>query len=176
MEFFEQYSYKQKNLLLLILSALLLIVCYKRAISITLDLMTLNDELKVKTQEAENSQQTVFAKQKLNKALDRVIGKENVPKEKVQQSFVSFFEMHRENVQLLSMEEPFVYIHPDFNIYSHRVILEGGFNDLHRLINDIEEKFEYAQLLNVTYQVERELRTKSNRLQATLILQNYDKK
>lgn len=58
---FEKYSYRQKKVMLLIVIVLLGAAAYKRSFSVTLQQLTLNEELKERVSEAQNSVETLKA-------------------------------------------------------------------------------------------------------------------
>lgn len=175
MTFFEKYTYKQKNLALLVLGALLIAAAYKRSFKTTLETLTYKEELVEKIAYAQQAGSTIKSLQQQLTSLNRLIGKENVTVEKVQQGFLNFFASRAQNLSVYQIDEVLTYKHPDFTIITHRIVLKGGFNQTLTFIYDLEKNFELAKVLNVTFEYRKNNPDEPAGLYTELLLQNYER-
>lgn len=173
MKFFENYSYRKKKVALLIVIVLLGAAAYKRAFSVTVEQLSLHEELKSKVDEAQNSVQTLKAKTLQLNQVNQVIGKENVPNEIVQHSFLSFVKNKDLNLSVNSIEKPHQYQHPDFIINTNKVTLKGDFLSTTSFIYNFETQFNLGRLVSVHVFKKRNRTTRKNEVLTTLYFQNF---
>lgn len=173
MKFFEKYTYRQKKVALLIIIVLLGAAAYKRAFSVTLDQLALNDELQQKENEAQNSVQTLKNKTLQLNQVNKVIGKENVPNEIVQHSFLSFVKNQDVNLIVNSIDEPHQYQHPDFIINTNKVTLKGNYLATTSFIHQFETKFNLGRLVSLRCFKQKNRSTRKEELLTTLFFQNF---
>ncbi len=173
MKFFEKYTYRQKKVALLIIIVLLGAAAYKRAFSVTLDQLALNDELQQKENEAQNSVQTLKNKILQLNQVNKVIGKENVPNEIVQHSFLSFVKNQDVNLIVNSIDEPHQYQHPDFIINTNKVTLKGNYLSTTSFIHQFETKFNLGRLVSLRCFKQKNRSTRKEELLTTMFFQNF---
>ncbi|MCJ8289332.1 MAG: hypothetical protein HRT58_22060 [Crocinitomicaceae bacterium] len=173
MTFFDQYSYKQKNIALLVLGVLLAAVSYKRAFSVTMETSEYKTELQEKLILAESSDQQIRTKQIEIAQLNRLIGKEGNTIEKVQQEFLNFFAKKGQHISVHQIEEVLHFQHPDFSINTHRIVLRGDYINTLRFIYDLEKKFDLAKILNISFEFRKFDSDDEKDLYTTLLIQNY---
>lgn len=173
MTFFDQYTYKQKNYALLVLSVLLAAVAYKRAFSVTIETGEYKTELQEKLILAESADQQIRAKQVALAQLNRLLGEEGNTIEKVQQEFLNFFAQKGAGVGVHQIEEVLHFQHPDFSINTHRIILKGDYTSTLRFIYELEKKFTLAKVLNVSFEFKKYDADDDKSLYTTLLIQNY---
>lgn len=173
MTFFDQYSYKQKNIALLVLGVLLAAVSYKRAFSVTIETSEYKTELQEKLILAESSDQQIRTKQIEIAQLNRLIGKEGNTIEKVQQEFLNFFARRAQSISVHQIEEVLHFQHPDFSINTHRIVLRGDYINTLRFVYDLEKKFNLAKILNISFEFRKFDSNDEKDLYTTLLIQNY---
>ncbi len=173
MTFFDQYSYKQKNIALLVLGVLLAAASYKRAFSVTIETAEYKTELREKLILAETSDQQIRTKQIEIAQLNRLIGKEGNTIEKVQQEFLNFFAKRAQSISVHQIEEVLHFQHPDFSINTHRIVLKGDYINTLRFIYDLEKKFNLAKILNISFEFRKFNSDEDKDLYTTLLIQNY---
>ncbi len=173
MTFFDQYSYKQKNIALLVLGVLLAAASYKRAFSVTIETAEYKTELQEKLILAETSDQQIRTKQIEIAQLNRLIGKEGNTIEKVQQEFLNFFAKRAQSISVHQIEEVLHFQHPDFSINTHRIVLKGDYINTLRFIYDLEKKFNLAKILNISFEFRKFNSDDDKDLYTTLLIQNY---
>lgn len=175
MTFFEKYSYKQKNYALLILAVLLLAAAYKRSFKTTIDTMSYKREVEEKIEAAKHASRNILLVQKSLGQLNKIIGKENITVEKVQQGFLNFFARKSQHLGVHQIDEVLSYEHPDFKILTHRIVLKGNFIDALRFLYALEKEFDLAKLLNVSFEYKKMNADEGAGLYTVLLLQNYER-
>lgn len=173
MTLFDKYSYKQKNFALLALTVLLFAVAWKRSFSTTVETRAYISELELKKAEAETSQTAISNLQLEISTINRLLGKENVSIEQVQQGFLNFFARKSRSLSVQQIEEVYTFDHPDFSINTFRIDIQGDYLPQLRFINALEREFEDARLIHTHFETRKDLVTGKNDLVATLLLQNY---
>lgn len=176
MTLFEKYSYKQKNFALLVIAVLLFAVSYKRAFSKTIETNTYINELEIRKQEALNSQKEIRQLQKNVAQLNKLLGKENVSVEQVQQGFLNFLARKSSKLQVKQIDEVYGFEHPDFKINTFKIELQGDFISVLKFINELEKSFDDARLIHFEMNSEKDLVTNKTDLTTTLLIQNYVQK
>jgi hypothetical protein len=173
MTFFDKYSYKQKNYALLVFIVLLGAAVYKRSLSVTYETKRYDRELDEKLEIADKALMEIGIKKSEIALLDRMIGKENLSVEKVQQGFLNFFAQHSSNIGVYKIEEVLKFQHPDFTINSHQIVLKGGYLNTLDFLYKMEKEFDLARLVNTSFEYKKMNSEESESLYTTLILQNY---
>lgn len=173
MEFFDKYSYKQKNYALAILSVLLIAVSYKRAFSVSVETSEYKQELEDKLIVAESADQDIRTKQEQLAKLNLMLGEENNTIEKVQQGFLNFFALNTEELEVHEISEVLNYKHPDFSINTHRIVLKGDYLNTLDFIYKLERDFKLAKILNTTFEYKKYNSEEEKDLYTTLLIQNY---
>ena len=175
MTFFDQYTYKQKNYALLVLVILLIAASYKRVFKITLETLAYKTELEQKIIQAKNASFDLKIVQSEIHYLNKLLGKEDVTIEKVQQGFLNFQDEHSSRIIVYQVDEVLNYQHPDFAINTHRIILKGGFINTLKFIYELEREFDLAKLINVSFDYRKNNSEETESLYTTLLLQNYQR-
>lgn len=173
MTFFDKYSYKQKNYALALLSVLLLAVAYKRSFSVTMETLTIRQELEDKVVRASSADQEIRLKYGEIATLNRYLGEENNTVEKVQQGFLNFFAKNAENISVYQIDEVLNFKHPDFEINTHRIVLKGDFINTLKFLYKLEKNFALAKILNIKFEYKRYSMEEDKDLYTVLLIQNY---
>ena len=108
-------------------------------------------------------------------ALNKLLGKENVTIEKVQQGFLNFLNMKSNNVFVYQVEEVLKYQHPDFSINTHRIVLRGNFLNTLQFLYKLEKEFDLAKLINVSFEYKKYNMEEREQLYTVILLQNYER-
>lgn len=173
MTFFDNYSYKQKNLALAILSILLIAASYKKAYSVSIETKKYRDELIKKLEKVENAQDDIKENQLIISKLNRFLGEEGNSVEKVQQGFLNFFADNGDGIMVYQINEVLNYKHPDFEINTHRIVLKGNYKNTLRFLYKLEKDFALAKVLNIKFEFKRNSMDEDKALFTTLLIQNY---
>lgn len=172
---FDKYSFKQKNRALLVIFILLALASYKRSFVLTIIAKDEIEQQELNLSKIKNSETSLQQLMYSISVLDRTIGKSNLQPDKIQQELLNALAIHskKHDVSLESIEETHTYRNVDFSVLSNEVILEGRFNNLTKLIYDLELNFEYARLINVEFYKKKILSTKKTKLYAKILFQHY---
>lgn len=173
MKLFEKYSYKKKKLFLLIVFVLLAAVAYKRSFKVTLEQLELNEQLQADKVRAENSLQTLKQKSIQLNQINSIIGKENIPNEIVQHSFLNFLQSTESKLRVEHIEEVYLYKHPDFMINTNKITLNGNYLEATSFIHQFESKFDLGRLVSLKMIKSLNRSTRSNELLTTMYFQNF---
>lgn len=173
MTFFDKYSFKQKNYGLIVLAVLLVAVSYKRAISVTVEKYNYSQDLEGKLVKASSAENDVKNKQQFIANLNRHLGEENNTVEQVQQEFLNFFAKYSIKLKVQQIDDVLNYKHPDFEINTHKIILQGDYINSVKFIYELEQKFNSAKILNVSYEYIKVSNEDRFALNTTILIQNF---
>lgn len=173
MTFFDKYSYKQKNLALLVLGVLLAAVSYKRSFRTTFETQDYIHELEAKKEMAASSRQNIRTLQLEIANVNKLLGKENISIERVQQGFLNFFAQYGNGLSVQQIEEVYTFDHPDFSINTFRIDLKGNYTAQLRFLNKLEKQFDEARLIHSGFELKKDPQNSTSSLVSTLLLQNY---
>ncbi|MFP9100751.1 hypothetical protein ACLI09_17005 [Flavobacterium sp. RHBU_24] len=170
---FEKYTYKFKLKALALIFVLLLAAAYKRSFSQLIDLVKENNALTEKKKELDKSENNIKKLQYTLDKIDRIIGKETVDKEKIQQDIISFTVNKKLGISIFDMRSIHQFNDENYTIYTNQFELTGSFNDLLRLSYDFEKKFLLSRVSSMHFYTIK----KSNNptvLHLKMIFQNYE--
>jgi hypothetical protein len=169
---FNKYSYKIKFQLLLALIILLGLTAYRRSFSILYQLIVENKALNEKAAVLQDKSKNISLLRAELTAIDRILGKENINKEKVQQDIIKYIDA-QDNVSLYSMESFHTFKDQDYTIYTYRVDITGNVNSLLATAYNFEKHFNYSKLLSLNFYTTIK-NNKPDNLHLKLIFQNYE--
>ncbi|SEK30153.1 hypothetical protein SAMN04487910_0198 [Aquimarina amphilecti] len=172
---FENISYKKKFFALLALMVVLGITAYKRSFIMTLDASQLLEESKVKLEKVSNSQQRITNLIAEVSYLDKLIGKEVANPDIVQQEILNTFTDIKSETKLVKLESIHKASDEYFNIYTNRLILTGDYGDLLKTTYNYEKFFDFSRVVSLRFYIEKEPRTRREKLFEQIIFQNYEK-
>ncbi|WP_179008669.1 hypothetical protein [Winogradskyella forsetii] len=172
---FDNISYKKKFFILILVGVLLSISAYKRSFSLTIDSYKESKSLNERLNYINSASNDVSALDKEIKFLNNLIGEESIEPELVQQEILNFVTNNHNRVSVDNIEEVHNAKDNDFIIYSNQLTLEGSFRDLLEVIYNFEKKFTYSRLVNVTFFIKKDFKTRTEKLYSKIIFQNYEK-
>lgn len=172
---FENLSYKKKFLALLALMVILGITAYKRSFSMAIDAATLLEESKQQLAKVNNSQQHIISLIAEVEYLDKLIGKEISNPDVVQQEILNTFTEINTDTQLVKLKEIHKASDDYFNIYTNRLVLTGSYGDLLKTTYNYEDIFDFSRVVSLQFYIEKEPRTRREKLVEQIIFQNYEK-
>lgn len=177
MTFFENYSFKQKNYVLLLVIVLLLVVIYKRSFLTIKEIKIYDKELDRQLEMSLNAERNIRILKSELAVLDKIIGKENLAIEKVQQGFLNFFSEYDDKLKINRFSEVIKFQHPDFTIYTHEVEMEGDYKQAVHFIYNLEKEFKMARLINTSFSLRNSLgrNEQQQNLFIKLLMQNYSR-
>jgi hypothetical protein len=168
---FDKYPYKTKFKALLLIFCLLSITAYKRSFSTLKDVVKENSELSKKEKTLKDGTKDVKKLSAQIAAIDKIIGKENINKEKIQQDMISFITKYP--VSIFDMKPIHEFTDDSHTIYTHEIDVTGNLNQLLLLSYDLEKKFNYSRMISEKFYTSKK-DNKSDILHFKMIFQNYE--
>jgi len=168
---FEKYSYKTKFQALLIVFCMLAFTAYKRSFSTLKDVIQENSELSNKDKTLKKGTQDLHQLSSEIAAIDKIIGKENINKEKIQQDIISFITKYP--VSIFDMKSIHEFSDDSHTIYTNEIDITGNLNQLLTLSYDFEKKFNYSRMVSLKFYTSKK-DNKSDILHLKMIFQNYE--
>lgn len=171
---FENFTYKQKLFGLIIVAILLFITANKRSFQVTRRAYNQVDDLQKKLEYVNASTTSLSQMQSELNLYDKIIGKQGVGPEEVQQKILDFTTTFA-NIKVSGMEEIHTAESNGFNIITNQLVLEGDYNSLIEILYEFEKSFHFSNIVNISFLKEKEYKTRKNKLRVKIIFQNYEK-
>jgi hypothetical protein len=170
---FEQYSYKLKFKILIVLFVMLSIAAYRRSFSALIDVVKENSQLTEKVELMGTKTKNISQLKSEIVGLDKMIGKEGISKEKVQQGIVNFLLENSSNVSINNMQSIHEYSDANYTIFTYQLDLIGSFNQLIKTAYTFEREFEYSKIVSTSFYTDKR-NNKIEVLHFKIIFQNYE--
>lgn len=170
---FNNYSFKIKLKALLVLFVMLSIAAYRRSYSSLIDSFQENKALSEKVLLMKSKTTNLDKLRYEISSLDKVIGKEGVSREKVQQEIVGFITAQGRSIQINDLKTIHEFVEENYNIYTYQLDLLGNYNELAFLAYSFEKKFENSKIVSLKFYVDKK-NNKSEVLHLKMIFQNYE--
>ncbi len=168
---FEQYTYKQKFMALLIVFVMLSITAYKRSFSTLFQVMKENRELNNQVNQLANKAKNSDKLIQEVAALDKLIGKEGMQSQEVQQQIVNFATKNA-NVSISDLQPIHIADDGNYVISTNQIDVTGNVNQLLQTSYAFEQKFEWSRLASVNFYTIKK-NDKLEALHLKMIFQNY---
>ncbi|WP_268849104.1 hypothetical protein [Flavobacterium aestivum] len=171
---FEKYSYKKKFLALLVLTFMIAITAYKRSFHTLIQVIQEHNALSEKIEDVNKKANN--SKSLLNEVayLDRILGKEGVSKEVVQQEIVNFTTKKHPQVSINTLEPIHLFQDENHTIITNQLDVTGNVNQLLQLGYDFEKNFSDSRIVNMHFYLTKK-NNKTDLLHFKIIFQNYEK-
>jgi len=170
---FEQYSYKQKFIALLAIFVLLGATAYKRSFSTLIGTISEYRELTAKNEDMRTKSGNTDALIKEISLLDKLIGKEGVTKEMVQQGIINFASKRHPALSVSDLQPIHVYSDSTYNIITNQIDMTGRAAQLLEMSYDFEKAFDYSRIVSMNFYTTKK-NNKTEKLHLKLIFQNYE--
>ncbi len=174
---FDKITYKQKNYGLLAIFLLLAIVSYKRSF-----VLSISTAREIKQQEIQktgihkSTERLSVLTSEINR-MNSSLGKTDQTSDKVRQELlkeISRLQQHL-SIRIEFISNPHLFTSVDYKILTHEVLLEGNYRGLIKGINNLENRFIYARIINAKiFKTKAHGETKS-KVYAKLLFQHYYK-
>ncbi len=168
---FEQYTYKKKFIALGLVFVMLCITAYKRSFSTLVEVIKENKEL---TNNVEQLNQKAKNSDKLTQevaALDKLIGKEGMQSQEVQQQIVNFA-TNKANVSISDLQPIHTADDGNYVISTNQIDVTGNVNQLLQLGYTFEKDFDLSRLASMNFYTTKK-NNKIEVLHLKMIFQNY---
>ncbi|WP_162128573.1 hypothetical protein [Flavobacterium phycosphaerae] len=105
--------------------------------------------------------------------LDKLIGKEGVEKEKIQQEIIDFLVKNGSEISINNLQPIHNFVYDDYQVYTYEIDLTGSYNQLLDLTYKFEKQFDYSKIISLAFYTDKK-NTKKEMLHLKLIFQNYE--
>lgn len=170
---FDKYPFKLKFKLLLVVFVMLSIAAYRRSFSGLIEVVRENNSLTEKVGQMGNKTKNADKLRREIATLDKLIGKEGISKDKVQQGIIAFVSEKSNGISINDLQAIHEYADENYKIYTYQLDLIGNFNQLIQLAYNFEKTFDYSKIVSLDFYTEK----KSNQnevLHLKIIFQNYE--
>lgn len=171
----KELTYKQKFYALGIAILLLSVLAFKKSLSPTIATVSGYYSAKKKIENGDQLQEKLALFTKQNQDLDAVIGSQMSNPVLVQNAIVEFIADRPSDIKLKAFEPMHVSRDDYFTVYSNRVTLQGGINDVLLTLYEIETQFKLSKLAHVKLSVKKNYKTRKNELFSELLFRQYEK-
>jgi hypothetical protein len=168
---FDNYTYRQKCVGLVLTAVLLSGAAYKRSFGPLLEILSENDRLMDKAKNLNYSSDSVDILSKELAILDRSLGKENVTKEEIQQGIVSFTAKYP-GISISRLHPSHVFQNENYAIVTNQLDVTGSMELLLKLGYAFEKEFLLSRTVSLDFYTEK--KNKSELLHLKIIFQNYE--
>lgn len=169
---FDQYTYKQKTIALIILFVLLSITAYKRSFSNLISAYKENKNLIRLSKEIKSKSKNLDKLSKDIAKYDSYLGNQNVTSEEAQQEIINFATLHN-GVSINNMQSIHTYKGENYRAYTNQLDVTGGVNELLLLAYDFETKFNLSRVINTQfYKIKKG--NSAEQLHLKIVFQNYE--
>ncbi|PCJ87274.1 MAG: hypothetical protein COA57_04910 [Flavobacteriales bacterium] len=170
-------TYKQRNIALAISTVLLSLMAYYMAIKNTVELAIQCNELEKETALAANAPQKIAVLKQQLKAIESKLGESGEFGGDMQQALLEKVSHYcsKNNLILKEFPKPVATEGRGYVVETTIFTVEGGFTKLLQLIYELEQKHRVGKVAAVHFQTEKDLRTKTLSLSASVYLQHIRK-
>jgi hypothetical protein len=168
----EKLSYKHTYYLLLAALALLLVAIYAFAVKKTITVIAEHKDLSKKIELAVNApQQIVSIEAQLKQMEQLVVNEKPMDFEQMLLEQVSGF-CKNNGLTLMEFPKTTVSGYRDYQIYTNKIVLEGGFKKMVEFIYEAEQKYQIGKVVSVQFKRTKDMRSKRLYLYAYIYFQN----
>jgi Tfp pilus assembly protein PilO len=170
---FENYSYKQKFHALIIIFFMLSITAYKRSFYTLYEVVSEYRTLSKTVDDINKKAKNTGGLNKDISYLDKIMGKEGVSKEMVQQGIVSFASENSRGISINDLKPIHDFSEDDYHIITNQLDVTGNSNQLLKLTYDFEKNFNLSRIVSMNFYTAKK-NNKSDVLHLKMIFQNYE--
>lgn len=166
---------KTKNILLLSGFLLTLVVCYRLAISNTLELKNQYNSLKQEKALFKNTpKQLSLLKQKLM-YYDSILSKYQLNGSSIQNNLLKTINAFAEsdNLKVIGFLEPHIIDQNGLIIKTYQFSIEGDFNAILKLAHKLEQQTKFGEIINLHFEKKKNFRTGKYYLQVKILLKSF---
>lgn len=166
---------KTKNSILLVGFLITLFICYQLAISKTFSLYDSYQRLKKEHVLFDNIPKQQYLLNKQNRQLDSLLGEYQIGGTSLQNNLLKSLNANSDTLglKLIAFHKAHTFEREKLKVNSHAFIMEGSFEKLLHLLYNLEQRTTFGEVVHVRFEKKRDLRTRRDRLEVELIVQNF---
>jgi hypothetical protein len=169
---FEQYTYKQKCIALVVIFLMLSYTAYKRSFKSLIEVYQENKELTKRSDEIASKSKNLDVLSMEIASYDKYLGNQNVERDVVQQEIIAFATQH-EGISINDLQAIHTFEGENYTIYTNQLDITGNINNLLKLGYDFETKFDYSRVVSTNYYTVK--KNNSNEvIHLKIVFQNYE--
>ncbi|MEX0313981.1 MAG: hypothetical protein AB3N18_07370 [Allomuricauda sp.] len=167
---------KNKNTLLLLGLGLVLVLCYKLAITKTLDLRKELLSLKEEERLYNNVPQQLSLLSRKEIHLDSVLQELNLNDTSLENDLLRLVnrEVEKTNLKVIDFNPPHVSDINGTTTNTYNFTVRGSFNAIVKLIHTLEQQANFGQVAHLDFRKQKNYRTRKNYLEATVFIQRLE--
>ena len=171
---FEQYTYKQKSIALVVVFLMLSYTAYKRSFKNLIEVYEENKELTKRSNDIVSKSKNLDILSMEIASYDKYLGNQNIARDVVQQEVISFSTQH-EGISINDLQAIHAFKGENYSIYTNQLDVTGNINDLLKLAYDFETKFNFSRVVSTNYYTVKK-NNANEILHLKILFQNYEMK
>jgi len=162
-----------KNSFLILGLIVVLFLCYKFAISNTLELRREYKRLADQEKLANTDSKQLPILLRKNMHYDSILNKMNLGNTSVENNLLRIINLHaeKEGVKVMDFNEPHIATGDNNTLSTIEFFLEGGFSQQLKIIYAIEQKNSFGDIIHVNFQKKRNYSKKRTQLTSRILIQ-----
>ncbi|MGX1931326.1 hypothetical protein [Flagellimonas sp. 2504JD4-2] len=167
---------KNKNTMLLLGLFLVLLLCYKLAISTTLDLRKESLSLSEEERLFDNVPQQLSLLSKKEVHLDSLLQQLNLNDTSLENDLLRTVnrEVEKNNLKVIDFNPPHVSELNGTITNTYNFTVRGPFNAIVKLIYTLEQQANFGQIAHLDFRKQKNYRSRKNYLEATVYIQRFE--
>jgi hypothetical protein len=171
---FEQYTYKQKSIALVVVFLMLSYTAYKRSFKNLIEVYGENKELTKRSNDIASKSKNLDILSMEIASYDKYLGNQNIARDVVQQEVIAFSTQH-EGISINDLQAIHAFEGENYSIYTNQLDVTGNINDLLKLAYDFETKFNFSRVVSTNYYTVKK-NNANEILHLKILFQNYQMK
>lgn len=169
---FENYTYKQKCLALIVVFFMLCFASYKRSFKSLIEVYNENSELTLLSNDIKNKSKNLDVLSMEIANYDRYLGNQNVSRDVVQQEIIAFTTIHK-GISIDDLQAIHTFEGENYKVYTNQLDITGDINSLLELSYNFETEFKFSRVISTDlYKLKNN--NKKETLHLKIIFQNYE--
>jgi len=166
---------KTKNIILLISFLVLIILCYRFAISNTLKVKKEYRSLKQQELFFKNTPKQVALLKQKQQYYDSLLTIYQINGNSIQNSLLKTINIYVDSikVKLIDFVEPHVFKGDDISVKTYQFTLEGNYNDILKLVYKLEQETKFGEIISLNFEKKKNFKTGRFYLQAYVLLKSF---
>lgn len=166
---------RAKNILLVAGFVLALVICYKLAISKSIEQKQQYNTLKQQELLFKNAPKKLSLLKQKEVYYDSLLTKYQLDGSSVQNNLLKTLNTFADSndIKVISFLEPHIIIENDLTVKTYEFILEGDYNSINKLIYQLEQKTKFGEVINLHFKKKKNYRSGRDYLQAKVLLRSF---
>lgn len=166
---------KNKNLLLISAFLLMIVVCYKLAISKTFEQKKQYEKLKKQELLFVNAPKKLSLLRQKQVYYDSLLNKYQIDESSIQNNLLNTINKYAliNDLKVINFMEPHITTTNNLIVKTYDFTIEGKYNDINQLIFNLEQKTRFGEIIHTHYEKKKNFRTNKLYLKARILLKSF---